>query len=317
MEAPVSFLHRIASRAVPTVYRTPALNPKGRTGSRPPLPARAVRRAQEEPDEMPEEEPTATASRLPAPPVARLADDEVEEDREGRVPRQIEAKDNESESDIADAVSAQPLRRQAVEEDEPEGTATRPLLRATEEEEAPATRARRTAAPPPADEEEPVAARRLLGRADEEGPEVQPARALTEDDMSPESAVLPDEMAGEEEPRDVRALRRSAEGSPLPTGQPAAPVTAAADSRGAPAEPIPPWYPAEERAAQSAYPAAPPTSAGSVIPAPATASLGAERPQVLIDQIDVLIREPAAPAPAAGHTPDTGRSLRARYLRRL
>ena len=42
-----------------------------------------------------------------------------------------------------------------------------------------------------------------------------------------------------------------------------------------------------------------------------------QRPQVIIDQVDVLIHEPAAPAVAARPAFDAGRAMRARYLRRL
>jgi hypothetical protein len=48
--------------------------------------------------------------------------------------------------------------------------------------------------------------------------------------------------------------------------------------------------------------------------APSPTSFG--RPQVSIDQLDVVIHEPAAPAARTTRF-DAGRALRARYLRRL
>jgi len=54
--------------------------------------------------------------------------------------------------------------------------------------------------------------------------------------------------------------------------------------------------------------------------APFTEAVGGsppQRPQVIIDQVDVLILEPGAPAVPARPAFDAGRAMRARYLRRL
>ena len=55
-------------------------------------------------------------------------------------------------------------------------------------------------------------------------------------------------------------------------------------------------------------------TAGSYAP---HAASGNERPEVIIEQLDVLIHEPAPPPQPASTRTDHGRSLRARYLRRL
>jgi hypothetical protein len=58
------------------------------------------------------------------------------------------------------------------------------------------------------------------------------------------------------------------------------------------------------------------TYTGSAVESRAAASK-AERPQVIVDRLDVLVREPAPSPAAARPAADPGRMLRARYLRRL
>ncbi|MBS9405396.1 hypothetical protein KG088_17450, partial [Halomonas sp. TRM85114] len=188
----------------------------------------------------------------------------------------------------------QALRRQPEEEDK-----TQALRRQPEEEDEMQALRRQ-----PEDEDEMQALRRqpeeedemqALRRQPEEEDEMQALRRQTEVEeepvhmlrragsrlgLDPETAPFPEEMRDEGEPSPLSALRRE---DAVAVGMPPA------------FDPV-------------AMPGAPP------IDPPHGDRF--TRPAVHIDQLDVLIHEPAA-APGAGHNADRSRAIRARYLRRL
>jgi len=163
------------------------------------------------------------------------------------------------------------------------------------------------------EEEEPVAQpMRTIRRAEEvplddgEKPLRQPFQA----DLVPGAMPAHPDLANEEEPSDLQALRRDV-APPRPASAAAPPPTFAPPApRGADAwtpRPVPDWT----GAGFGFAPETPAFEASGFAPAPA-----AGRAQVVIDQLDVLIHEPAAAAPPRPQA-DHGRLLRARYLRRL
>ena len=120
-------------------------------------------------------------------------------------------------------------------------------------------------------------------RREEEEEAAQPLRRVAPEGMNAENSEHPEELAQEPESPDLRALHRD--------------IAAGIDGAGAGAGFAPDMDPV-----------------GTSPFAPAQQAF--QRPQVQIDQLDVLIHEPAAAASAA-RGPDRTRSIRARYLRRL
>jgi hypothetical protein len=289
----MGFLARLSLRARSAPSGAPALMPKG-LAMRRPLPLfRAGEPAEEEEQAQPLRRTVARTMR-------RAADPPADEEATRRASGPAESEEDEQ---------AMPARRSLHRAEDPE-------------KDDPARPLRRTPAPPPgaADEEEDTdlaQARRLIRRAEEvpleEGE--RPLRQPFQEDLSPGASPLPPEMANEEEPPAVQALRRDAGSfaAPPPSGaeRPAAPGAGFEGFGLEPAGPFP-ATPAEHR---------PRLPAGLEAPASETAGAGGAaapaRPQVIIDQVDVLIHEPAAPAAPAGAGFDAGRAMRARYLRRL
>jgi hypothetical protein len=291
----MGFLARLSLRALPALSRAPALMPKG-LAMRQPVPLfRAGEPAEED-------EPPHPLRRATARTIRRAAEPPTEEEETQRI-------------------SAPP----ADEDDEPGPPAMArrapgSLHRAeTPEEEKAAQPLRRAAAPPPEpEEEEPAQARRLIRRAEEvpleEGE--RPLRQPFQEDVSPGALPLPPDMPNEEELPAMQALRRDMASFAAPPRSPAEmPAAPGFDRFGPePADPFP-ATPGEAR-----YRPGPP--AGFEPPFAETAGTGGagappQRPQVIIDQVDVLIHEPAAPAAPARLAFDAGRAMRARYLRRL
>lgn len=276
----MSFLARLSARSLPALSRMPALMPKG-------LAARQMAPLYRE-AAPPEEEPEIAPWRVaPSRPLQRA------EARPGENEELARASDEEPEEDKPDVQPAR-LRRGAREEEQDEAVA--PLRRSAALEEP---------------EEEPAAQpMRTIRRAEEvplddgEKPLRQPFQA----DLVPGAMPAHPDLANEEEPSDLQALRRDvvpprhASAAPLPAPAPAPCATDAWLPR-----PMADWTAAEPDFA----PKEAPFETDSFTPAPASA-----RPQVIIDQLDVLIHEPVAAEPARALA-DHGRLMRARYLRRL
>jgi hypothetical protein len=298
VEALMGFLSRLALRARPMAARTPVLMPKG------------------------------MAMRQPVPLYRETAPQEEEEPAQAlrRTLRRVEAaKPDDEEMPRAPAPAAEP----PSEEDEPGAMALRQfahLRRAAEpkeEEDELAQTVRRAAQPGREKGDEDMAqAARAIRRAEEvpieEGD--KPLRQPFQQDLSPGAAPLPPEMANEEEPPAMQALRRDVAAF-APSALPALPndgaeaPPAAADAYADPRQAI-----AGESWMDLPF-GSPhfPGDGGNFHKLPGRAGDGAFRdaPTVTIDQVDVIIHEPP-PAPASARPAfDQSRAMRARYLRRL
>lgn len=296
-----SFLASIARRATPSGNR---LVPKG-----------LLSRSASEPEAEPEEEQArplhvrreAREESDEARPLRRRAEAKPAEEEEVAPTRRAVREREEVEDEPAQSLRRartgppraeeneplQPLRRSAevgpVEEEE-EAAPMRRAADATEEneKEEPAQALHRAEAPadPGQTEEPPVARTRIQRRADEEevGDEVRTVRRMSEAPPEPDEMKPAEQLRDEQEPSALTALRRDA--SPLAVP---APATEA---------PMSVFEPPASSFQDAAF-----------------VSPSFERPVVQIDQLDVLIHEPAAqPRRAAA---GNGRSIRARYLRRL
>jgi len=297
----MAFLSRLAARSRPYSSSTPLAMPKGMVARGP---APVFR--QTSPEE--EDEAAMTMRRRTAPQVRR-EEQEPEHDTAQRATTDVP-----DEKMPDDAVNrASDLTTEPESEEEP----LAPLRRAAEEpqEEVAPWRAVRRQADEEQEEEE-IQASRSIRRAEEvpfeEGE--KPLRQPFQSDLEPGAMPAHPDLANEEEPSPLQALRRDIDQrAPMPTRtERRAPGPAfAPNARGLVAYETPdaPWQPATTR--EVASNSRDPTDAGSPT-APAR-----ERPQVVIDQIDVMIHETARPPAAAGRSFDMGRALRARYLRRL
>ena len=291
------FLARLSLRARPALSRAPALMPKG-VALRQPGP---VFRAGEP---VEEEEQAQPLRRAAARTIRRAEEPQIEEEETQRTSAPTAGEEDEQEQPAMARRASNSLRR-----------AEKP------EEEEPAQPLRRAAAPArEPDEEEPAQAARLIRRAEEvpleEGE--KPLRQPFQQDLSPGASPLPPDMANEEEPPAMQALRRDI--APFAPPPRAGTATAAdpdfAGSGVESADPFPAKFSGEE-----VYIPGPPAGfethfTGALGGSGAGAS-APQRPQVIIDQVDVLIHEPAAPAVSARPAFDAGRAMRARYLRRL
>ncbi|WP_096785439.1 hypothetical protein [Rhodobacter sp. CZR27] len=281
----MSLFARILSRAaVSGLPAVPLAHPKGRLGTLSRL---------EEPEREAGETPLSPLYRAmqeeeEAQPLRRAAPRAEEEEEEEPVRRTAEGEEEEpiqAQRDLPpdEEEALQPLRRAAAppEEDEEEPVA-RSLAPDDEEEEARPLRPllRRAPPGPEEDEEEPVA--RLAPDADE---------------LEPRTSPKPAWLSAEPEPEPLLTLRREA-ASPVPAvaGPSGGPAVDADMAALPPAEPL--WSPAA--------PFQPPT------PLTGPASV-AERPRVVIEQIDVTIHEPSAPATGMDASA-LSRALRSRYL---
>lgn len=248
-----------------------------------------------------------------------------------------EAEEGAAEPPAGRLLARMPAPTQEEETEQPDATAARAPAAAVSESDA-------ETETPVDDDQAAAPARRVLLRRTEDATEeetVQAARGPAPEELTPETAPkLPPETVGEPEPNDLRALRRAgapvaAPGHPADAGRPKgivppASALAAADSgRAADAGALPPpiSLPAVHAGpvdrsgpnADGVWPPLPQHQQPALGDAFEARMAGFERPQVVIDRLDVLIHEPAAPAerPARGRGGDLGRSLRARYLRRL
>jgi hypothetical protein len=292
------FLARLSLRARPALSRAPALMPKG-LAMRQPVP---VFRA-EEPVE--EEEQAHPLRRAAARPIRRAEEPPAEEQETQRTSAPTAGEEDEQEQPaMARRVPGSLRRAEKTEEEEP----AQPL--------------RRAAAPAP-DEEESAQAARLIHRAEEvpleEGE--KPLRQPFQQDLSPGASPLPPDMANEEEPPAMQALRRDiASFAPPPAAIPTAADPGSTGFGVEPAEPFPAKFGGEETYIPGPSAGFEARFTGPVMEPVGGSDAGAsapQRPQVIIDQVDVLIHEPAAPAVSARPAFDAGRAMRARYLRRL
>jgi len=291
------FLARLSLRARPGLSRAPALMPKG-LAMRQPVP---VFRAGEP---VEEEEQAHPLRRAAARTIRRAEEPPAEEEETQRTSAPTAGEEDKQEQPAMARRAPGSLRR-----------AEKP------EEEEPAQPLRRAAAPArEPDEEEPAQATRLIRRAEEvpleEGE--KPLRQPFQEDLSPGASPLPPDMANEEEPPAMQALRRDIApfAPPPPAGIPTAADPGFAGFGVEPAEPFPAKFGGEE----PYIPGPPADFEARFTEAVGGSGAGAsapQRPQVIIDQVDVLIHEPAAPAVSARPAFDAGRAMRARYLRRL
>lgn len=311
----MSFLARLAQRAT-TPGSAAVLVPKQRRARSP-----AVRRAEVGPEPEPEEiaeAPVREARRRPASGLLRAAEEPAEE--EAQLAREIEETDEgEAQRASAGAPAAEPPADEAPEEMQPARLARQAEEPELERETAPEEGPEEMRASPVA---RSVVAYRAGGVLEEDEEEIQAARSLTTEDMLPENATPAEETAGEPEPPDLRALRRSPDA-------PAAPATGAPAGWGPGADAV--VSEVGDAAASAATP--PPGTAAVLVPSsfeapdfapdamlagPAGATSSASRPRILIEQLDVVIHEPA---PVATPSRDSGAlsrgAVRARYLRRL
>ena len=310
----MSFLARLAHRA--TVGASPAmLVPKQRTVRAP-----VVRRVEAEPEEVTEEPAGEEAQRSPLPHLARAAEPAEEE---AQLAREVE----EAEEPEAQRMSDEAPTEEATEEAQPQRLARQsaePEQEASEEGSEEMMASRQTAA-------HQIAARQTAarqtepGQASEEEEEdtLQAARSQTSEEMSPENATPPDDTASEPEPSDLRAARSNAT-TPTALGAgtlaESAPGALTEASSAATSDAIRP--PDVESAAswEPAEPVAPPPffEPQGFTHRPSMETSSSQRPQIQIDQLDVLIHEPTpAVAPSRDSGALTRRAVRARYLRRL
>jgi len=291
----MSFLARLALRARPALSRAPALMPKGLVARQPEPVFRAAEPGEEEEQAQPLRRVAAVRRAQEPPP-----DKEEEEMRRASAPMADE-EDKEQ--------PAMPLRMPGQ------------LRRATEPEDdgqEPAQPMRRATIPESDKEKEKQdkQAARLISRAEEVPLEdgEKPLRQPFQEDLSPGASPLPPDMANQEEPPAMQALRRDVAAFAPPPGR-------AATAGG----PAPEGFGTGEGGPfsskfgdESAYrPASPMSFEAGFGNAGGPGSAASQRPQVVIDQVDVLIHEPAAPQSAARPAFDSARAMRARYLRRL
>ena len=212
-----------------------------------------------------------------------------------------------------------PLRRQETEEKEE----LAPLRRQeTEEEEEQVARLRRQ------EDEEEVAPLRRQGEEEEEA--IQTMRTIarqeevpledsgqitpppTQTQLEPGSQPVSQEFSNDEEPSTLQALHRDI--SPVLPQSSQPPQGAITNVAGPENSDL--SNPSREMSASLPVPDFPDRPTFINVPSQTT-GLNDSPPNVIIDQLDVLIHEPALPADHYRPHPNRDRSLRARYLRRL
>jgi hypothetical protein len=283
-----TFLSRLAERSAAT---GPRLAPKG-------LLSRAPAHDKEEEEERGGHGQDGGLDRLAEPDrkdkeQAARADKKDDEKKPEPAPLSRSAPTEEKEPP-RDKEEPQSAHRAAKMPDEPEKKkAPEAQGKRPAEEEAHALR--RSADGGGEEEEKGGEAHRALRRSEDdkeghkEGEEKEEARALRRDPASPEEherLPKPEQTRDEKEPNQLTALRRS------PSPGLAAPSPAGA--------------PLFEAGIGGFGPLRPPSPA---------AEAGFQRPTVQIDQLDVIVQEPASAAPAGAM--ERSRSIRARYLRKL
>lgn len=268
----MGFLSRLAARARPVGPAGPLLLPKGMAVRR----AGMLAREELPPEEAPQEEEEQVARQVLL--------------RASQLRRNAEAPEEEGEEELARAAE-----EEVAEEEQPEEPLAQALRREEEElsEEAGEVRAVRRS------EEVPL----------EEGE--RPLRPPFQAELEPRAMTSHPDLADQEEPSDLQALRRATLAPSLPPGP--------GHSFATWDEPVSPASgPGFANSVEGSSAGFPLEAAGSTLPlTPTPSGGGADRPQVIIDQLDVMIREEAPPRVAGPRAADHGRMLRARYLRRL
>lgn len=331
----MSFLARLSARLSGPRHSAPLVLPKGLPTAQAPAVARAEEAGEEDETVSPKRPPVARQAENEGEDVSRQAEETAPEDDQVSASRVMARQTLRRQAEEAAEQDVAPLRRQEGEEEESVAALRRqeedgeeavaPLRRQSgDEEEGDVAPLRREAAA----EEEPDAAPLRRQEAEEES-EARPMRATARRDAVPledtgqvapprsQAELEPDaeppieDMAGEREPSELQALHRD-----MPTGPAPAPLGPAA-----PGEPSQ-SRPADGRSAEPigyANPRLPPIGDGTPFPPTATESIAVEdpRPTVTIDQLDVVIHEPAAPAERTTSPRNRDRAIRARYLRRL
>lgn len=271
----------------------------------------AVRRAERQEDSQDEEVSRREANEESETELAaarngiggRLAQRRTEEKEEKEEIATLRRQDDTEEEVVS------PLRRQEMEEEE---KATR-LMRQEEEEEEEVAPLRRQETEQEVEEGPEARSMRTIARQEEIPLEDtgQTAPPPTQAELEPGAEQPDQELAGESEPSELQALHRDIAtdpGGPAPTP---ATQTEPSEKRSAT---VPP-------AETSPYfrPHVPLFDDETVIPSGVAQGSRADesRPTVVIDQLDVLIHEPADSANR--NLPDRSRerTFRARYLRRL
>lgn len=266
----MSYLARIAARAAGSRSTVPAIVPKGILNRQAPRIARI-----DEADE--EEDSVAPMRRFGATAMRR---EQTDSDSEEVPEEQARSEENRSEEEVA------ALRRQEQQEEE-----VAPLRRQEQEQ----------------DDEEAVMPMRAIARQEEipleEAPKSAPSRSQT--DLESDEEPVSDDLAVEQEPSDLQALRRDVGHGPAPS--PATSQTEAPMSRPQPGRLAP--FQTEAHGVPTEFPTP------QIVPP--TTGVDPARPRVVIEQLDVLIHEPVAPSTRTEPRKDRHKALQARYLRRL
>lgn len=302
----MSYLARISDRVAGPREPARAVMPKGLAHAKTPTVARSGAADAEANEELrPPEEGVGEE-------LSRLGPKDAEEEEQLVALRRQDAEEQED--------MLAPLRRQAEEEEEE--APIQAVRRQAEEEEAPIQAVRRQAE----EEEAPIQTLRRQAAEEEDEAAVQPIRTIArqeeipledtgqtvppppQESLDPDAGPVSQELAGEEAPPELQALHRDVLSMPAPPPPPAAavPETSLAN------RPLP-----ETATHVPAFP--PPRPEGIETPHVATQPLGSEsrRPQVIIDQVDVLIHETASSPDRSASPRSRDRAMRARYLRRL
>jgi hypothetical protein len=293
----MSFLSRLSARALPNPSHRSVALPKGLATRRPTPLYRETEPTEDEPEVAPWRARSSHTLRRRNGPVG-------DEEAMARAPSDEEGPQDD------EAMRRATLRRQAEGNPEEEA-APLPPGEGKDEELAPL---RRAAAPRDRDDEPPLQPTRLIRRAEEvpldDGE--RPLRQPFEADLSPDAMSAHPDLAYEEEPPALQALRRD-----VVPPRPARPE----QTRAAALPPAPRDTEGWSRDLTVGAGAGPELGFGTdyrAVPSVVSASSHAsERPQVVIEQLDVLIHEPPLDAARGEMQHDYGRSLRARYLRRL
>ena len=342
----MSFLTRLAARSRPGPSNLPVLRAKGG----------GIRRQTEPAQDEPETEPVQ-AARLPGGQLARESmpqRDEAEGETAAPLRRAAGAvmradaampegdNEPEPETDMAAARSSEPVAREVAEDDGPVAPARRRRIdslhrAAVEPEQADDAEAdtlpvARAAADPSAPDdakgdEAEIAPIRRQGA----GHRISPARGPAPAELSPDNSPMPEDGLDEAPPPDLRARRQAVRRDEAPSpgaaaGGIEARSAAAAGARdafaidaqsgiGDPGQPPHPseWMEADPMPAVSVEQ----PRHGDPWSGERQSSQSAEPPKVQIDQIDVIIHEPARGAQIDRAAADASRRLRTRYLGRL
>lgn len=283
----MSYLTRISARIAGSGTNSSVVMPKGLNKQQPAAIARM--------EETEEEEETLSAMRMPAARPLRRQETEEEKPEVQRQPSE------EDEEEVA------PLRRQEAEEEEELAALRRQETAAEEEELTPMRRQVEE------EEEEEIQPLRTIARQEEVPLEDAGQTALppTQASLEPGTEPVSQEFAGEEEPSDLQALHRDRSSALTQSYQRPVAHVETPESRTVTSPSLevsaPPSLTVPDFPDSNAFNNVPPQTSGS----------NDSRPNVIIDQLDVLIHEPALPAVQSTSCRNRDRSLRARYLRRL